>query len=553
VLGRVRLASGLVLFTYVATHLVNHALGIVSLEAMDRWLAVAEWVWRNPLGTAALYGAFVVHIGTVLFSLYRRRDLRFGARETVQVLAGLTVPFLLAEHFAGTRAVNAAFDVDDGYAYVLLTLWVAEPIKGLYQAILIVVAWGHGCLGLYAWLRLKPWFRKAQPYLYGLAIVIPVLSLVGFADGGREVERRAADPAWVEAQYRVANLPNEAAFGFYQRTTNSIILASLALLAVVAAAREARALVERRQGLIALSYGGRRDVRVPRGTSVLEASRRNGIAHASVCGGRGRCSTCRVRVGRGARDLPAPSEEETRVLRRIGAPPNVRLACQLRPTAPVEVTPLLPASAGADQGHPGRAYRAGTEREIAILFADLRGFTRIAEQKLPYDVVFVLNRYFASMGAVVERHGGHLDKFIGDGVMALFGLESGPVQGCRQALAAARGMAEELDLLNASLASDLDAPLRLGIGVHAGAAIVGEMGYASAMSVTAVGDAVNTASRLEAMTKDFDAQLVVSEDTAGHAGVDLGAFPSQQVQVRGRVEPMKVRIVLRAADLPAQA
>jgi adenylate cyclase len=258
-------------------------------------------------------------------------------------------------------------------------------------------------------------------------------------------------------------------------------------------------------------------------------------------------------VGRGLRELPPASAEEEQVLRRIGAPPNVRLACQTRPVADLEVTPLLPADAGAERGHAGAAYRGGSEREIAILFADLRGFTNFAEQKLPYDVVFVLNRYFATMGAVVERTGGHLDKFIGDGVMALFGLDVGMQQGCRQALAAARGMGEELDHLNVSLASDLEAPLRLGIGIHAGPAIVGEMGYGKTMTITAVGDAVNTASRLETMTKDFGAQLVVSEDAAAAAGMDLSSYPSQEVSVRGRREPLVVRVVGDAARLPGAA
>jgi adenylate cyclase len=286
---------------------------------------------------------------------------------------------------------------------------------------------------------------------------------------------------------------------------------------------------------------------------VLEASRRNGIPHASVCGGRGRCSTCRVRVARASRDLPPPSAEEERVLHRIGAAPNVRLACQLRPAGRVDVALLLPADAGAERGFARASYHGGSEREIAILFADLRGFTRFAEQKLPYDVVFVLNRYFATMGAVVERSGGHLDKFIGDGVMALFGLDVGVERGCRQALAAARGMAKELAELNAALAADLDSPLRLGIGIHAGPTIVGEMGYARTMSVTAVGDAVNTASRMETLTKDYDAELVVSEDTARHAGIDLSGYPAREVQVRGRSETMTVRVVASAADLPETA
>ena len=133
------------------------------------------------------------------------------------------------------------------------------------------------------------------------------------------------------------------------------------------------------------------------GMTVLEASQMAGIPHASVCGGRGRCSTCRVRVSRGIETLPPPSPQELAVLRRVGAPPNVRLACQTRPRSEIAVAPLLPPAVGPRAGFAQSTHLQGQEKEIAVLFADLRGFTTISEHKLPYDVVFVLNRYFAAM------------------------------------------------------------------------------------------------------------------------------------------------------------
>jgi adenylate cyclase len=550
VIARLRLASGIVLFVYVTTHLLNHALGLVSRPAMEAALAPLEAIWRSGPGTVALYGALLTHVTLVLYSLYRRRDLRMPAREVVQIVMGLSVPFLLAEHVIATRGVAELFGIDDGYDYVLLNLWVFAPEKGAAQVLLVGIIWLHGCLGLYHWLRLKPWFRAWAGVLFAAALLVPVLAVLGFVEGGRAVARLAAAPGWIEVALADAHLPDDAAYAFTVRATSGVVWGMAALIAAVFLAREVRRVVDRWRGLVVIAYPGGREVQVERGTSVLEASRRNGIPHASVCGGRGRCSTCRIRVARASRDQPPPSAEEERVLRRIGAPPNVRLACQLRPAGRIDVAPLLPADAGAERGFAGASYRGGSEREIAILFADLRGFTRLAEQKLPYDVVFVLNRYFATMGAVVERSGGHLDKFIGDGVMALFGLDVGVERGCRQALAAARGMAKELAELNAALAADLESPLRLGIGIHAGPTIVGEMGYARTMSVTAVGDAVNTASRMESMTKDYDAELVVSEDTARRAGLDLSRYPAREVQVRGRTEAMTVRIVASAADLP---
>src|SRR5207244_8833356 len=151
---------------------------------------------------------------------------------------------------------------------------------------------------------------------------------------------------------------------------------------------------------------------------------------------------------------------------RAGAAPAVRLACQAPPSHDVTVTPLVPPSIDAGGAMTPDA-RQGRERELAVLFADLRGFTRMAEHKLPYDVVFVLNRYFATVGTAITGAGGVTNQFTGDGVMALFGIDDGPAVGSRQALAAAQAMVEGMTRLNAELAAELAAPLRIGIGIHA--------------------------------------------------------------------------------------
>jgi adenylate cyclase len=285
------------------------------------------------------------------------------------------------------------------------------------------------------------------------------------------------------------------------------------------------------------------------GATILDASRIAGIPHASVCGARGRCSTCRVRVSAGAENMPPATDAERKVLDRVGAAPNVRLACQTRPFGPVAIVPLLPATASPRDAQARPGYLQGHEEEIAILFADLRAFTRMAEHKLPYDVVFLLNRYFRAMGLAVETTGGRLDKFIGDGVMALFGIGTNPAEGCRQALAAARAMAENLQDINQALQLDLTEPLRIGIGIHAGAAIVGEMGHGHATSITAIGDAVNTASRLETLTKEYGCQLVVSETVAGHAGLDVTHNDRHEIEIRGRREPMAIYTIVDAQNL----
>lgn len=545
---RLRLWSGLVLFTFIATHFLNHAVGVWSVEALEVAREGFTAFWRHPIATALLYASLVTHLALVLWALYQRRHLRLPRWEIVRLSLGLAMPFLLIPHIFGTRVAADFFQVDDSYTSVVLGMWVLHPSSAVQQSLLLVIAWVHGCMGVHYWLKVKPWYRRAVPFLYALALLVPSVGLLGFAAAGVELARLTTDPAWLAvALPRAENHDQEIALGWGTYAIGVFV----AIVALAFVGRWARARLARRGGVVGLTYPGGRRVEIIPGTTILEASRAAGIPHASVCGGRGRCSTCRSRLS--ARDnlLPPPSPDEERVLKRVGAPPNVRLACQVRPTTDLEVFPLLPATAGPSEGFLRPSYVDGREQEIAILFADLRSFTRFSEHRLPYDVVFVLNRYFRGMGEAVTRAGGHLDKFIGDGVMALFGLNSGPEQGCREALAGAREMARALVELNRTLANELREPLRIGVGIHVGHAIVGEMGYGRATTLTAIGDAVNTASRLESLNKEYGSQVVASEEVAERAGVDLSAFPSHEIAVRGRSTPMRVRVIESALDLEA--
>jgi len=546
---RLHLATGLVLFTYLLTHQLNHALGLISLDALAAGREVFLAFWRNPIGTVVLYGALLLHGGLALAAIYRRRRLAMPLWEAAQLILGLAIPPLLTLHILGTRLASEFFGVDDSYIYILLIYFVFSPLLALKQLLVTLVAWLHGCIGMHYWLRLKPWYPRAVPYLYGAALTLPLLALLGFYVAGREVARLAADSAWMTAAQTSIHPPDAAAVSLIYTLDTAIIVGLAGLLAAVLLARWLRLQLTRRRGLVRITYPDGRQVAVAPNTTILEASRGAGIPHASVCGGRGRCSTCRVRIGAGAAHLPPPSEAEAAVLLRISAAPTVRLACQTRPTGDVEVTPLLPATATPLHALARVAHRQGEEREVAILFADLRGFTTLAEHKLPYDVVFILNRYFATMGAAVEDAGGRIDKFIGDGVMALFGVDGSIDDGCQGALAAARDMAARLDELNQTLAHDLPEPLRIGIGIHSGPVIVGELGYKAATSLTAVGDAVNTASRLEAMSKELGVQLVLSEPVAARSGADLSGFPRQEIELRGRTGRLTVVAVARVLDV----
>jgi adenylate cyclase len=543
-LRRARLGSGLVLFAYLLTHFTNHALGLISLETMDAGEVWFLRLWRSFPGTVALYGALFTHIALALVSLYRRRHLRMPPWEGVQLLLGLVIPPLLAGHVVGIRLAAELYGTSSSYTRVVLGLWHLAPALGLKQALVVLVAWTHGCMGLHYWLRLQRWYAHVRGPALAVAVVVPLLALLGFAAAGRRVDALARYPAWVGNTLAAAHVPTPAQRARLLAVENAIIGGYAIAIALVMVGRAVRTARQSRHRLT-VTYPDGRAVTVPLGFSVLEASRAGGIPHASVCGGRGRCSTCRVRVMQGLDKAPPPSADELKVLARVGAPANVRLACQLRPTADVAVAPLLPPSVAARDAGVGDAG-AGREQEVAVLFADLRGFTTVAERKLPYDVVFILNRYFEAVGGAIARAGGIANQFTGDGVMALFGLTGDARDGCRRALAAAGEIVASLDRLNRALADELPLPLKIGIGIHVGPTVVGRMGYGDAVYFTAVGDTVNAASRLEQLTKRYECELIISEKVGHLAGLDVSGFDAYELELRNRRAPLTIRVIPRA-------
>ena len=546
---RLRLLTGLILFAYVTTHFINHALGLVSLDAMEAGRYWFLGFWRSSIGTVLLYGSLLVHIGLAFRALYERRTLRMPLWEAAQLALGLCVPPLLMGHVFGTRITWELYGVEDAYSRLSLSLWALTPELGRKQVLTLAVVWSHAMIGLHANVKLRPWYPRAAPWLLAAALLLPVLALLGFVNAGRQAAALARDPAVRAELLWRGRAPLTVAETARLRTLRDLTLTTYStLLGAVLVARGVRSGVQRRRGRIRVTYPNNRRVSVPVGLSVLEVSRLTGIPHASVCGGRGRCSTCRVRI-RSAQSQPPPDEAEARVLGRLGVPPDVRLACQLRPASDLLVVPLLPATATAADGRPPDDAHRGREQEIAVLFADLRGFTRLAEHRLPYDVVFFLNRYFEAVGGAIQREGGVANQYTGDGVMALFGLDAGPVEGCRHALAAAGEMVRSVSGLSEALAADLGEPLRIGIGIHTGPAVVGRMGYGDAVYLTAVGDTVHVAARLEALTKEYDCELVISEAVAQRAGVSTTDLARHELTLRNRREPLAVFVVEQAATV----
>jgi adenylate cyclase len=546
-----RLGCGLLLFAYLFTHFTNHAFGLVSLHAME---AARLWflaLWRNPIGETALLGALLAHWLLGLWLIYRRRTLRMPVWEATQIILGLTVPPLLAYHIVGTRVANAMYGSEDLYTRVILGNWLQNPASGVLQVGLLSVAWAHGCMGLHYWLRFRAWYGRVFPVLLAFFVLMPVLALLGIAEAAREIHVLARQPDFVARLLTETRAPAAAQIATLTRLRDGLVTIAWALLATTLVARIVREQLSWRHLTIRIHYPDGREVPIRAGWTVLEASRSALIPHLSVCGGRGRCSTCRIRVA-GDQALTPPAPQELAVLQRIGAGPDVRLACQLRPTRDLAVTPLLSAIRAVAAERAPRDTLGGRERQIAVLFADIRGFTKIAEHKLPYDVVFLLNRYFEAVGSAVAEAGGIANQFTGDGVMALFGVSTNIATACRQALLASSVMIRRIAELSRELEDELPTPLRIGIGIHAGPAVVGEIGYGDTHYLTAVGDTVNTASRLEALTKQYSCDLVVSELVSEQAGLGQTDFPRHDITVRNREAPLRVVIIDEAQRLADQ-
>jgi adenylate cyclase len=544
-LAELRIVTGLIIGLYVTMHLSNHALGLISVHTQE---SVRPWVmalWHSPPGQVLLYGSLSTHAVIALMILFRRRHYYMPAWEAIQILLGLAIPYLLLVHIVNTRGTRILTGIDIDYTYEIANLWV-DPWTRFRQIALVLLVWGHFVVGLHFWWRLHSWYRRVFPAMLLAFVLVPTAALLGFAEVGMTMTARArSDPQWMRAikARGVPADPNRAKLrAALKDWVGPYWIGVVGLVVCIAQIRNWR----ERHARFRVTYPEDVTIEAPKGMSVLEVSRMARRAHMSVCGGRARCTTCRVQIASAAGELPEANDLEATALRRIGAPDSVRLACQLRPQVDLAVQPLL---------HPnivaatltGTSQEFGQEREVTIFFVDIRGSTSLAEARLPYDVVFLLNSLFAALAEAIEKSGGYYSNFTGDGLMALFGLDGRRAEGAKAALHCALEMLDNLASLNERLAVELEKPVAIGIGIHTGQAIVGRMGPPKTPIVSAVGDSVNTASRLERQSKELNVPLVASAETMRAAGLSLSATLTE-VSLRGRAGTMEV-IALDEAGL----
>jgi len=537
--AQLRLGTGLILALYVVQHLVNHSFGIVSIEAAEAYRKTVGTLFQNLPGQILLYGSILFHALIALRSIYRRSSLRMSLWQWLQLLLGLSILPLVVGHAVGNRGFDLLGDIDPNYYYVVTSM-LLKPEFLVKLIFLIAVIWVHMTIGLHFWLRIKDGYHRFVPYLFALAILIPALAYVGIFRMLLQASSWLDDQARLDQIYaaNVAMSSSDVEFLRGLEAQSWIVMAALLILTLVA--RQFRIWLQARQGTYSITHTDGRKTRALHGVSLLEALRSARIPHASVCGGRARCTTCRVRVGSGLDQLDPPNELEARALERIKAGKEIRLACQLHPKSDLAITPLVMANqslgntlhAGGVQGH---------EEYVVAMFVDMRGSTNLGERVLAYDVVFILNRFFTELSEALGGSHGHYAQFAGDGLMALYGLDpQRKDRACRDALDGAREMFRRIDQLNQQLQREFGETVQMGIGIHGGAAIVGTMGPPKTPLLTAVGDNINIAARLEAQTKVLGCDLIISVETLAHADI---AYPGERVrdiEVRGRENHVRV-------------
>jgi len=562
---KLRIFSGVILFAYVLMHLLNHSVNVISIEAADfireNYFRV---VWQNPIGLTFLYGSLIVHMILGFYSILIKKSFKLKGIEWIQILFPVLALLLLLQHIAASFIITKIFGGEETYK-MLFSAMHTEPdeliVGGVLFSLMTIFIWVHGAIGINAFLKQQArhhnrfGFYLKYPFTFKFIFwFVPIVAVLGFLSGLREMSflsyLKSLEKLGGDKNFLFSNIlevvPEEALPVVMQ--IEPIVMNNYPLLVLVVILIATFNVVRAKYfGRILINYPGGIQVSIAKGTTVLEASRLAKIPHQSVCGGKGRCTTCRIKVLSHEGDIEKPSLHEIKAIERVGLDDNVRLACQLRPSNNMSVLPLLNPKNQLETVRSARAL-TGKEQETVILFVDLRDFTKLSEKKLPYDVVYILNKYYAVCGEIIERNGGRLDKFIGDGIMAIFDSSDDVGVNCKNSVMSASEISKNMKTLNSEMKVDFEEEMRFGMGLHAGNTIVGMMGYGKTVSETAVGDNVNVASRLEELTKTYKCELVISKYVAEKAKLDIDKLISKAVDVRGRKESLEIYAIEDASE-----
>ncbi|HJZ20895.1 MAG TPA: adenylate/guanylate cyclase domain-containing protein, partial [Bradyrhizobium sp.] len=260
---QVRLACGVVLFAYLVSHFLNHALGNISMDALATGVRYHTAFWQFPPVAFLFYGSTLIHAGLGIWALYQRRQFRWRAIEPLQLVLGLSIPTLVISHVVGVRLGQVMFGHEKFYPQELYGFLVVWPYKIWLMTAVLLIAWIHGSIGLYFWLRMKAFYRRAAPFLLAAAVLVPTLALLGFYQAGRSVVADSNNPEWRTSKLGERQVGTPAQQQTLDDIADDLLAGYLGLIALVLLAKGARALYERRGGMITLSYGNGRTIRVP--------------------------------------------------------------------------------------------------------------------------------------------------------------------------------------------------------------------------------------------------------------------------------------------------
>lgn len=521
-----RLGSGLILLAYVTSHLINHALGLVSMAAAEAGLKWAVVLWHSAPGTVLLYGAALIHIALAFAALYQRRTLRMPAIEWLRIVLGFGMPLLLIGHVVATRTAYELYNLPPEYARVIPGIWSSG--NEWMQLGLLAPGWIHGCLGIHIAFGHRRWYRQSFLVLFAFALQLPVLSALGFITMSRELVTHVA-PALSSAQSHGSpatstassgSPPDQGARARITEIRQTAIWVYALIFVAVAGARGLRMAAERQRRLLVKVQLPDRSFTMPRGWTVLEGLRSQNITHLSVCGGRARCSTCRVQVVAGFENCAPARNDEMRLLSKIAAGMTTRLACQLRPQQDIELIPLL---SPADT-RPFVALRSGdgrknpTERLHLLVQLSLQPMTKGAANLVPGDTWMMMQQTTAVVQRAARRLGAEITPWAGDRITLLVAAQRHNSNRAAPVLREINVLIEKLTELTGRHTNLLAQPSHLRLSLHHAPVFVGNLQVDGQHQLAALGDAMDLLEKMANTGRGLVFEVLVSEQAVAWLG-----------------------------------
>ena len=341
-ISRLRIASGLVLFVFVTGHLLTLAFGLQSIDAMEDASVYLMGLFANPVGGPILILSFFLHAGLGLWTLFWRNRLFSNWGDSVQAVLGIAIVPLLLPHILGTVVGPMMTGAHVGFKWVLAVYWMFVPQLGIQQVIALIVIWVHACYGLFLWTQVQNWWGRCATLSYPFAVIIPVAALLGFVEAGKMLIANSGNAEFIAPVRESADAFGSDSSRLLQIQAD-VLWWYAGLVGLVLVARAIRVWGKGKE--VTLSYKDGPTIVRRAGISLLEAAQSMDTSHAALCGARGRCGSCAVRVLDGAENLSSPSRTENETLARRSLPDGVRLACQAMPTGgSVTVERVFPAT-----------------------------------------------------------------------------------------------------------------------------------------------------------------------------------------------------------------